>query len=286
MSSKTDESKDAPGGVRISRQALLENANLRVKACRHGLMMYFANDDYIGRSLDLYGEFSEGETALFAQILRPGMTVVDAGANIGTHTVYFAKAVGPGGLVHAFEPQRTLHQMLCGNAALNRLGNVVAKNAALGAQPGAILVPRVDYAHAANFGAVSLGKWEQGETVPLTPLAECRLEACHLIKIDVEGMELPVLEGAAPVLQRHRPYLYVENDRPESSPRLIEWLLRADYRLYWHLPSLFNPGNYFGESRNVFGDVISVNMLGIPRTQSVNVNGLREIVSPDDNWRT
>jgi hypothetical protein len=55
-------------------------------------MMFHANDSYIGRSLDLYGEFSEGEIELFKQVVRPGMTVVDVGANIGAHTIYLSKA--------------------------------------------------------------------------------------------------------------------------------------------------------------------------------------------------
>src|SRR5205823_13798505 len=79
------------------RRPLMESANLRLKRCKHGAMMFYANDEYIGRSLDLYGEFSEGEMELFNNYLRPGMTVVDVGANIGVHTVYFANAVGPSG---------------------------------------------------------------------------------------------------------------------------------------------------------------------------------------------
>jgi len=140
------------------RRPLMESANLRLKRCKHGAMMFYANDKYIGRSLDLYGEFSEGEMELFNNFLRPGMTVVDVGANIGVHTVYFALTVGPSGHVLAFEPQRILYQILCGNVALNQHGNVVALNAGLGAQSGTILVPRIDYARTGNFGGLSLGK--------------------------------------------------------------------------------------------------------------------------------
>src|SRR5687767_11609897 len=98
---------------------IFERTPLRVKMCKHAVMMYYSNDEYIGRSLDLYGEFSEGETELFQQIVRPGMTVIDAGANIGIHTVYFATAAGPTGRVFAIEPQRVIFHALCGNIALN-----------------------------------------------------------------------------------------------------------------------------------------------------------------------
>ena len=98
--------------------------------------MYNVNDAFIGRSLDLYGEWCDDELHILGQILKPGDVVVDAGANIGTHTVAFAQAVGPNGLVVAFEPQRLVHQSLCGNIALNGLTNVTTLLAAVGAARG------------------------------------------------------------------------------------------------------------------------------------------------------
>ena len=95
-----------------------------VKACRYGMMMYNKNDRYIGRSLDLYGEFSEAEVAFFRAAIQPGMMVVDVGANIGCHSIAFARLVGPGGRVLAIEPQKQVYQMLVGNVALNHLSHV------------------------------------------------------------------------------------------------------------------------------------------------------------------
>src|SRR5262249_11882753 len=158
--------------------------------------IFYANDSYIGRSLDMYGEFSEGEIEVFEQIVRPGMTVIDVGANIGTHTIYFSNAVGVDGRVLAFEPQRTLYQMLCSNIALNLNRNVVAVNAGLAAKAGTVIVPRIDYSRGGNFGGLALGQWEKGDEVPLHTLDSYSLKSCHLIKIDVEGMEREVLEGA------------------------------------------------------------------------------------------
>lgn len=96
----------------------------RLKQCRHGMMLYNLNDIYIGRSLDLYGEFSEGEIRVFQQLVKPGQTILEVGANIGAHTVWLAQAVGPTGVVMAFEPQRIVHQTLCANLALNNIFNV------------------------------------------------------------------------------------------------------------------------------------------------------------------
>jgi FkbM family methyltransferase len=257
---------------------LLESANLRIKRCKHGLMMFHMNDAYIGRSLDTYGEFSEGEMELFSQILRPGMTVVDVGANIGVHTVYFAKTVGPDGQVFAFEPQRVLYQILCGNIALNKHINVITENVGLGAAMGTILVPKIDYAKGGNFGGVSLGKAKTGQEVPLKTLDSYGLKSCHLIKIDVEGMEQAVLEGAKTLLEQHEPFLYVENDRAEKSKDMIQWLMANGYRLYWHRPPMFTPNNHFAKAANIFGNTVSLNMLCVPRSKPFKVKRLREIM--------
>ena len=269
----------------MNGHVLYEHPPLRMKACRHGTMMYLANDQFIGRSLDLYGEFSEGEIEGFAQILKPGMVAVDVGANIGAHTVYFAAAVGPTGAVIAFEPQRPIFQILCGNLALNGHTHVYAHLAALGRSPGTIKVPPINYNMGANFGGVELGGWTQGDDVPVMTLDSLGLATCHFIKIDVEGMEREVLEGAAGTIARLQPILYVENDRADKSAALIEWLLEQRYRLYWHTPKLFNPDNYFGNSENVFDKVSSGNLLCMPQAYPTVVQGLPEVISPDGQLR-
>ncbi|MHB8898301.1 MAG: FkbM family methyltransferase [Thermoguttaceae bacterium] len=256
---------------------------VRLKTCRYGPMLYLVQDRYIGQSLDLYGEFSHGEMDLLRQVVQAGQVVLDIGANIGTHTVFFAQAVGPAGLVFAFEPQRVLFQMLCGNLALNGLTNVHARQAAVGQQTGTIRVPTPNYASPGNFGGVSLQRHAHGEETPLLTVDQLDLPACHLVKIDVEDMEGEVVAGAERTLRRLRPVLYLENDRQERSAALIDQLFALDYRLYWHLPPLFNPDNYFGQARNLFPNIVSANMLGIHRSAGQNIS-LREIRSPDQRW--
>jgi FkbM family methyltransferase len=263
---------------------VLENGPLRLKSCRHGLFLYLATDRYIGHSLDVYGEWSEEELRLLANFVRPGDTVLDVGANVGTHTVALARMVGPQGTVVALEPQRALFQILCANAALNRLPNVEAIQAGVGRTSGWMHAPRIDYSRVENFGGVSLFEKPAGERVAIRTIDDLDLPACSLIKIDVEGMELDAIAGAAGTLRRHRPILYVENDRPEKSPPLIEALLALDYRLYWHLPRMFDPRNYFGQSRNDFPGLVSAGMLCVWRETPVVIQGLRAIESAGDYW--
>src|SRR5262249_3958256 len=133
------------------------DAALAVRQCRHGTMMYLRRDRYVGRSFEEYGEYSEGEVDIFRQILRPGDVALDVGANFGSPTTPRARFVGPGGFVHAFEPQRILFQILCGNVALNELANVRALPLALGRSAGSTKIPPLDYRGVNNFGGIALG---------------------------------------------------------------------------------------------------------------------------------
>jgi hypothetical protein len=146
-----------------------------------------------------------------------------------------------------------------------------------------VSVPTLNYAGAGNFGGVSLEGQTHGENVPLLTVDQLGLTACHLIKIDVEGMESDVLAGTEQTMRQHRPIVYVENDREAKSAALIEQLFALDYRLYWHLPPLFNPNNFLNEAKNLFPGIVSANMLGIHRSASQDIP-LREIHSPDESW--
>jgi hypothetical protein len=69
----------------------------QLKECRHGRMLYNINDKYVGRSLDVYGEFCEAELTLLKSFVRPSDIIIEVGANIGTHTVPFAQWTCEGG---------------------------------------------------------------------------------------------------------------------------------------------------------------------------------------------
>ena len=261
---------------------ILDNPPLRVRQCRHGAMLYHPNDAYVGRSLDVYGEYSELEAQLFRHVLRPGMVAADIGANIGAFTLPLARAVFPGGSVVAIEPQRILHQMLCANIALNGIRNVRALQIGAGRAADTAVAPLIDFTGAANFGGVALASSGPGESVEVVPLDALGLAACHFVKIDVEGMEAQVIDGAAETIGRHRPILYVENAFAAKSPALIDRLRALGFRLYRHVPPLFNPANFFGHPADVFDGVVSYNMLCVPRESANQPAGAREILGSED----
>ena len=247
---------------------------------RHGYMIYNRNDTFIGRSLELYGEWAEAELKLLGTIIRPGAMVVDVGANIGCHSVFFARAAGPTGRVLAFEPERVLFQQLCGNIALNSLSNVLTFNMAAGASDGSIAGAQLDHTQSQNFGGLSLATANEGATtaVSMIRIDALGLGACNLIKIDVEGMELDVLNGANDTIRAHHPVLYVENNIEAKSGALIARLLEFGYHLYWHFSPFFAADNFFANPENVFGNLVDTNMLALP----VAINGLLPVSGADD----
>ena len=255
---------------------------LVMKLCRHGMMLYFKNDSYIGRSLEIYGEYSEKEAAMFCQIVQPGQVVVEVGANIGTHTVYLAKRVGPTGRVIAYEPQRLVSQVLAANCALNELSNCVIRNAAAGGVAGFLHVPPIDFQKMQNLGGLALSTESDGEKVAVECIDSLDLPALHFLKVDVEGMEADVLRGAEQTIKRCRPILYMENDRRHKSAELISLVQSMEYTLFWHLPPLFNPNNFDGISENMFKKMVSSNMIATPKERDIKVLKLRQVTGPED----
>ena len=263
-----------------------EQSLYRLVEARHGRFLANPNDVYIGRALIEYGEFSELESHLIGQICPEGGTVAEVGANIGAHTVAIARKLGPSGRVHAFEPQPIVFQNLCANLALNGLTNVYAYNKACGAHRDSLTFPNIKYDIEGNFGGISLDvvpETDHGQKVDIVPLDDIEPPQLHVLKIDAEGMEIDVLKGAGKTLARHKPILYVENDRLDRSEELIRLIQSHDYRLWWHTPPLFNPENWAGNKTNAWPGIASFNMLCIHKSRTTNIGGMREITDPGDH---
>jgi len=251
---------------------------------KDGIFLVNRNDFYIGKSIEIYGEHGGLEGAFLQHLVSVGDNVIEVGANIGAHTIGLAKAIGPQGKIFAFEPQRACYALLQAQIALNQLENIRALNDAVGSARGQLWIPPVDYNKLGNFGAVAMSnaRAADSEVVDVVMLDEKLGDTpCALIKVDVEGMEIEVLKGAINLIRKHQPLLYVENDRVEKSASLVSLLLDLDYRLWWHIPRLFNPDNFFGVKENIYGAVGSFNMFCC-RESHASAAGLIEIKSPND----
>jgi FkbM family methyltransferase len=227
--------------------------------CKHGDFVYPC-DTYIGKGLEIYGEYSEFEVELLQGLLEPGDVVVEAGANIGAITVPLAKAVGPGGCVIAYEPQTDIAAMLLKNLDLNKLHvNVEVVEAGLGARNTVLHYSPNDL----NTGGVSLES--EGKCPAQVFTLDMRnLDCLKLLKIDVEGMETEVLRGARETIKHCRPIIYCENDRAQNAQRLLGTLFSYRYRVFRHDPPLYNPNNFRNVRMNLWQNVVSMNLLCIP----------------------
>ncbi len=251
--------------------------NALVKA-KHGYTLYNKNDRYIGKSIEVYGEFSELELTLFAQICKSGTIMIEVGANIGTHTMALSQLVGNSGRIYAFEPQRIVFQTLCANMALNSITNVETFQVAVSDEQGTIMIPDIDYAKENNFGGIELDKFSHGRKVPKVKLDDfLELDGLDFMKIDVEGMEQGVIEGATSLIEKFKPILYVENDRVEKSEALLACIKDLGYTIYAHNPALFNPDNFTKKSENIFGNIVSKNILCLHHDSPLKVDGFQSI---------
>lgn len=167
--------------------------------------------------------------------------VLDVGANLGSYVVPLAKQ-HPHLQFEAFEAQRIVYYQLCANTFLNRLSNVYAHNVGLSNEQRVTSYVLPNYAEETNIGAFSidfdtrLKDYEvksEGvtERMIIIPLDSMQYEKVRLIKIDVEGHELQVLQGAEHTLR--------ENDYPPIIFEAWTWKFPEKRKaVFDHLESL------------------------------------------------
>lgn len=262
-----------------------------VKAGKRGVFKYNPNDTFIGKSLDVYGEWCDFELDLMARFIGDGDVVIDVGANIGTHTVAFSQMVGPTGEVYAIEAQPRLFALLADNVKLNHCENVKGINGVATSQrvDNVRLNPLPPDSQPFNFGAVpAFG--DGPDEVPGDKIDALTLERCDLIKIDVEGTEADVIRGAVETIKRCKPVLYIENNG-EDSAALWEALQAIGYQGFWSIGPYFNPNNHFRNPVDVWPNVMpSVNVIAIPNSVALDriadlPSDLPLLIGPQDNWR-
>jgi FkbM family methyltransferase len=164
----------------------------------------------------LLGTSEPAVQQIFQKLVRPGMVVYDVGANVGFYTVGAARLTGPSGRVLAFEPVLRNFVQLQRNAHLNGFDHVAAWNIALADSDGTALFnnsPNPTWGRLASVDGEGTANNEK-TTVTVARLDSIvereALPLPDLIKIDVEGAEAAVLDGATGVLSKARPILLIE----------------------------------------------------------------------------
>lgn len=181
----------------------------------------------------LYSGNERASQIAYAEIVRPGDVVIDAGANWGVHTLYLARLTGATGRVHAFEPHPGMVEELRWNVRRNGLDQVVVHQCGLldvDSELPFVLGVSTKSSHIARSG-------ETVHTirVPCKPLdamvGEMGLTSLRLLKLDVEGAESRALLGARETSARFRPHLIIELHTPEQDLAVAGLLTKWGYTL-------------------------------------------------------
>jgi len=234
-----------PGQWRMARLAvqwspLLKTApRPRVVRVRDGFRLLVDGTSQTGRIAYATGRYEPRTTQIIQARVQPGDVVVDVGANIGYFSIVAARAAGPSGRVVAFEPVESVRRQLARNLQLNDLEHVEIRSEALSDRTAdATFYQGPDR----DTGLGSLRPLEQGHQVTVHQVRFDDIwdpsRRVSLVKIDVEGAELRVLQGMADCLTRDRPDIIVEvTDQflralGASASDLLGFLTACGYRMY------------------------------------------------------
>lgn len=210
----------------------------------------------IGHAVWTTGAYELVVSETFWRLLDPGETALDVGANIGYHTSILALRAGPAGRVWAFEPHPEIFGDLSGNvvgwSADRRVAPVELRQLALSSQPGEAQL-HVGGEFEQNRGTASLahgdGAGGRCITVPLARLDDVLPLATKagVMKVDVEGHELGVLEGAPSLFGEQRVRDLVFEEFGTLPTPVSQWLTSHGYHLFkllkrWNGVKLEEPG--------------------------------------------
>jgi FkbM family methyltransferase len=224
-------------------------------ATNHGSMIVNRNDHAekgadgvfgVGYQLLSHSSFDPVEVSLVLALLGwrrqyfgSGVMAIDGGANVGVHTLEWARHMYGWGRVLAFEAQEYVFYALAGNIALNNCWNASARLCALGEQEGYIDVPEPDYLEPGSFGSLELRQRKDTEFIgqqvsyqaedcvrtPMVSIDSLGMARLDFLKADVEGMELDVLRGGRDTLERCKPVIMAEVIK--SDPQALSAFLKG-----------------------------------------------------------
>ena len=240
-----------------------------INPTRHGNMLGLKSDQYITSAMSIYGESAQYEIDACLQFIKQGDIVIDVGANIGTFTIPIARRVGPDGGVVCIEPERHCFACLSANIAINSMIDFVQPmRAAASDSYGLAKIPIINALKSTNTGGTRLND----ESVPCDSVEQIAIDSLGLkkigfIKIDVEGMEWRVLNGAKETINLCRPIVFVEclPDDKENSGNMREFFKANNYEARLLISPLFNPNNCHQVTKNIFGEgMCNFNVIAIP----------------------
>jgi FkbM family methyltransferase len=216
-----------------------------------GLRIYLYPREEICRSIFLTGYYEPNQFIFLDKTLKPGMTFIDVGANMGLYALFAAKKVGPQGFVLAIEPSSREFDRLKKNVQINALTRIhLLQIAVSNCQTESELLIAVEEHPGHNtlgaFGyeVVTLQKKELVRVERLDSLIQQeKLSRVDVVKMDIEGAEFFALQGAMDILANFHPVLILElSDRTLerqgcTSKQVWDLLTEHNYCIYTFDPS-------------------------------------------------
>ena len=267
---------------------LVEHRHMAVKRCKHGLFMYNRNDAFVGRGLDLYGEWCEFEIQRSGGFRQAGDTVIDAGANIGTHTVAFANFVGPA--APSTPSSRNAATSRCWPATSpstrSRTCSAIRRRSATRRAKSDCRRCRRPTRISTSAPCPIARMREAGETVPLVTLELAwpfilpphqdrhrrhgAAGACRRTRTD---RALP----AVPLRGEQRARRIAGAERDARRTRLRAW---------WSISAYYDPRNFYANTVNVWQNVVpSANLICTPKEAKVTLGSYEPFLGAADDWK-
>ena len=217
-----------PGGVLVGEQIRKRWGKsgkiIKVTDFDGDLTMHLNLGEHMQSQIFWHGSYSRDILYLLRRLLKPGMTFVDGGANVGEIALVAAKLVGPSGRIIAFEPMDRFADQFQSNVAANGLQNVELNRLGLAESRGTAPIFLAESRYADGTRHDGLGtlyksdvRSHEAATITLVSLdgflADVGVAPVDLIKLDIEGGELPALKGARNLLEKQRPGIIIEIGR-------------------------------------------------------------------------
>jgi hypothetical protein len=189
-------------------------------------MSYLKNDLYFSGAL-IRNEIHEEEVIerCLYDIVKESKVIIDIGAHCGSHSIIYSK-INSSASIFAFEPQKVMYDILCKNVEDNNITNIKTFNTALGNKKckssmskycshGPNMSIPINHSLPFNLGSLQVGKG--GEEIEISRLDDYDFENVDYIKIDTEGFEPYILDGAISLIEKYKPVLFLELERVSTT---------------------------------------------------------------------
>lgn len=164
-------------------------------------------------SLDMFVLYNPqyGYDKVISKIAKPGLCILEVGACWGYYTILFSKLIGKSGKIYAYEPQEKAYELLLKNMKANRCNNIFPQKIALTNESGmATLFQAEDRLFFTSISNNFANDYKE-EKCEMRKLDDCNnVEACDIIKVDIEGAECLFLDGAANYIAQFSPIIIIE----------------------------------------------------------------------------